>query len=107
MIQKHDFIKFSLVQKSLSFGQFSVPDGATAWSQDTLTVSRYTDDPSSKVYDGTILAAVIPGTLMGVSGNDTVFIAETATAYYSTAVVGTNKPVCISYTLGGPQAEAM
>ena len=103
MIQKHYFIKSILFKRIFLLASFLCLAGATAWSQDTLTVSG-TQIPPFKVYDGSILAAATPGSLMGVAADDTVFIAETY-AYYGSAVVGMNKPVIISYILGGPQAE--
>lgn len=103
MIQKHYFIKSILFKRLFLLASFLCLAGATAWSQDTLTVSG-TQIPPFKVYDGSILAAATPGSLMGVAADDTVFIAETY-AYYGSAVVGMNKPVIISYILGGPQAE--
>lgn len=103
MVQKNAFINVLWFKRVFLLASFLCLSSAVAWSQDTLTVLG-TQIPSSKVYDGTILAAAIPGTLTNVAPGDTVFIAETY-AYYSSAMVGSNKTVCISYILGGPQAD--
>ena len=103
MIQKHHLSNSLWYKRAFLLASFLCLTATTAWSQTMLTVSG-TQMSSSKVYDGTTIATVIPGTITGILGNDTVTIA-TATANYNTPVVGTNKRVCISYTLSGPQAS--
>lgn len=103
MIQNHLFINSRWSKRILLLASFLCLTGATAWSQDTLTVSG-TQIPSSKVYDGSDLAAATPGTLLGVDADDTVVIAETY-ARYNSASVGNNKVVYINYILGGPQSD--
>ena len=103
MIQKHHLSNSLWYKRAFLLASFLCLTATTAWSQTMLTVSG-TQMSSSKVYDGTTIATVIPGTLTGILGNDTVTIA-TATANYNTPVVGTNKRVCVSYTLSGPQAS--
>ncbi|MEI6341633.1 MAG: YDG domain-containing protein, partial [Verrucomicrobiota bacterium] len=56
----------------------------------------------SKVYDGTLAAAVTAGSLSGVVSGDAVSV--TASAAYDTASVGTGKTVTVTYTLGGTDA---
>ncbi len=103
MIQNNDSFKSLWFKRILLLASFLCLTGATAWSQTTLTVSG-TQVPSAKVYDGTTLADAVPGTLVGVATDDTVYISA-ATAHYSSAVVGANKNVYVTYTLGGPQAD--
>jgi hypothetical protein len=56
----------------------------------------------SKVYDGTLAAAVTAASLSGVASGDAVSV--TASGLYGTASVGTGKTVTVTYTLGGADA---
>ncbi|MGE5389624.1 MAG: YDG domain-containing protein [Deltaproteobacteria bacterium] len=53
----------------------------------------------TKVYDGTTTAAVVPGTLSGITPGDSLTI--TAAANYNTADVGTGKTITVVYTITG------
>lgn len=56
----------------------------------------------SKVYDGTMIAAVTAGSLTGVESGDSVTVS--AAAAYDTAAAGTGKTITLTYTLGGASA---
>lgn len=56
----------------------------------------------SKMYDGTASAAVTPGTLTGIVGNENVTV--TATAVYNSPDVGKDKTITVIYVLGGTNA---
>jgi hypothetical protein len=56
----------------------------------------------NKVYDGTVSAAVVAGTLSNVDGGDIVNVS--ATASYDNANFGIGKTITVSYTISGAQA---
>lgn len=101
MVQKHYSNNTPWLKRGFLLACFLCLTAATAWSQDTLTVTGSTI--GNKIYDGTTTAAVSPGTLEGVAEGDDVYIASVV-ANYNTPVVGNDKPVNVSYTLGGAQA---
>ena len=69
-----------------------------------LTVSNTVVD-TTKVYNGTTTANILSlGTLTGVLEGDSVTLA--ATASFSSKNVGTNKPVVVEYTIGGPDSAS-
>ncbi len=102
MIQKNYSLNSTWLKRVFLLACMLCLTGASAWSQTTLTVSG-SIIPSSKIYDGTTAATVIPGTLVGVALTDTVNISAVY-ANYSSAEAGTDKQVYVTYALSGPQA---
>jgi trimeric autotransporter adhesin len=68
----------------------------------TLTVTGAT--ATDKVYDGNTTAAITGGTLSGIVGSDVVTLANNTTGTFSTATVGTAKPITSAMTLSGGAA---
>lgn len=56
----------------------------------------------TKAYDGNDVAAVTPGALIFVTGDDDVTVSATAT--YNTIEIGINKTIMVVYTLAGSDA---
>lgn len=84
--------------------QGAITSAATASiNKKELTVTG-TSVNNSKVYDGTTTATVTDhGTLQGIVSGDVVTV--TAAAAYASSDAGTDKPLTITYTLGGAAAS--
>ncbi|QDH20247.1 YDG domain-containing protein [Saccharibacillus brassicae] len=77
---------------------FVLDSGAITARPLTITAPVLTAKP----YDGTLTAAVAPGTLTNVVAGDEVFVQASAT--YADPQVGTGKVVTVVYTLSGKDA---
>ncbi len=77
----------------------TVSNGVITRIQLTITAPDVT---TTKVYNGSTSAAVVPGTLQGMIGAEDVTVS--AVANYYTADVGTGKSISINYTIGGANA---
>jgi len=78
---------------------YTIANGTITAAQLTITVPTLT---TSKAYDGSTTAAVIPGTLQGVVGAEPVTVSAVAT--YDSTAVGTGKTITVTYTIGGANA---
>jgi len=77
----------------------TVATGTITAAQLTIIAPSLT---TSKAYDGSTTAAVIPASLQGVVGSETVTVSAVAT--YNSATVGTGKTITVTYTLVGANA---
>ncbi|MEK4005663.1 YDG domain-containing protein [Paenibacillus sp. FSL H3-0333] len=85
-------------------GNISAPSSTIEVRAIELTIGLPISLTESKLYDGNALAAVTGGSLSGVLAGDTVNIH--ASASYSSAALGVNKTITVTYTLSGAQAAS-
>lgn len=85
-------------------GNISLPSSIIAVNAIELTIGLPASLTESKIYDGNASAAVTANSLLGVLSGDIVEVQ--ASASYSSAALGVNKTITVSYSLSGAQAAS-